>query len=63
MIDHYKIIVNNFLNILTLEKDELEQYKRLQENSIDVLDFSNNLNTKKEDIFLIINYMIEKEIN
>jgi len=62
-VDHFKIILHNFFNILRFEKDEFEQYRKLQENSIDVLEFSKNLSLTKDNIDRIINIMVERAIN
>lgn len=62
-VDHFKIILNNFYNILKFEKDEFEQYRKLQENSIEVLEFSKNLCIRKDNIDKIIHYLVEKSKN
>ena len=63
LVDHFKIVLNSFFNILSLEKDDFEQYRKLQENSIDVLEFSKNLSIRKNNIDRIISFLVEKAIN
>ena len=62
LVDHYKIIVSSFYNIISQNEDEFEQYKSLQEHSLDVLDFSNSLENTKSSLDKIINDLIEKNI-
>jgi len=51
--------LNNFYNILANEKDEFEQYRKMQENSIEILELSNNLKDKKINIEKIISTLVE----